>query len=702
MRSAGQRKILRSALLSGMLITALLFCAPRPVQAQQAGLEEVVAAAAQILYHNEGSYNSVNPNDNGAVSVGKLQWHGWRALALLQTITSANELQAQEMLGDTLYQEIIGTEDTAKWSTRKFTSKEASAVKNLLATEESKAAQDVLAVKDITDYIQQGQRLGMINEPALVYFADLANQGGSGAAGRVAASASRFTGSYELVTLNELHEAAICDSVMGAYQTRRFETYQYAAGLGWIYCSQADSYIPYDYVSARDYGSAWVQQSLNKCMNTSLAVTGTYDDMTKAAVTSFQTANHLAVDGYAGKDTIGALIKAVFKGTAIQNPGTSIPNPGTSTQNPGTSVQDPDTPVENPGSSIQNPGITITDPNTPSQNPGTTGSNTGTTGSNTGTAGPNAGTTGSNTGTTGSNPGTTGSNTGTAGQNPGTTGSNTGTAGQNPDTEKPQTPQLTKTILKTAKASYAVNDTHEGFMLEVTSSHQEEPLTYRSLESAVCTVDTQGMVKITGAGSTQIMVKQRETDTYEAAELSIPITVYSTDPASYPKPTGALYAEKNMKKPHVQWLQAALISLDGANITVNGSWTKTMTKIVTDFQKKCGIAADGIVGDQTQQMLKQMLAVKAKQPETTIQCSAKANTVSWKKYTKANRVYVYRKERGGDYKRLKTITNMKKTSFQDKTAKPGATYYYVVKYAIQQNKVLIKSPSSKGVTGIRK
>lgn len=223
MKNADQRKKRRSALLFGMLVTALLFCTPHPVRAQQAGLEAVVTAAAQILYHNEGSYNSVNPNDNGAVSVGKLQWHGWRALALLQTITAANEPQAQEMLGDTLYQEIAATTDTTKWSTRKFTTKESTAVKTLLATEESKAAQDVLAVKDITDYIQQGQRLGMINEPALVYFADLANQGGSGAAGRVAASASRFTGSYEMVTLNELHEAAICDSVMGAYQSRRLD-----------------------------------------------------------------------------------------------------------------------------------------------------------------------------------------------------------------------------------------------------------------------------------------------------------------------------------------------------------------------------------------------------------------------------------------------------------------------------------------------
>ncbi len=286
MRNNNQTKRWLPAAVFGVLVAVLLFPS-HTVQGAQAGIDAVVSAAAQILYHNEGSYDSVNANDNGAVSVGKLQWHGWRALSLLQTIVQANDVQAQELLTDALYQEIVSTKDTTKWSTRKFTTKEAAAVKKLLATQESKAAQDVLAVTDITDYINQGQRLGIVNEPALVYFADLANQGGAGASGRVAASASRFAGSYEAVTLNELHQAAVCDSVMGAYLNRRFDTYKYAAGLGWSYCASSDSYIPYDYVSARDYGAAWVQRALNTCMNAQLTVTNMYDDATKAAVTRY-------------------------------------------------------------------------------------------------------------------------------------------------------------------------------------------------------------------------------------------------------------------------------------------------------------------------------------------------------------------------------------------------------------------------------
>ena len=97
-----------------------------------------------------------------------------------------------------------------------------------------------------------------------------------------------------------------------------------------------------------------------------------------------------------------------------------------------------------------------------------------------------------------------------------------------------------------------------------------------------------------------------------------------------------------------------------------------------------------------------MLAVKEKKPEATIKCNASGNTLSWKKYTKADRVYIYRKEKGGAYQRIKTLTNMKKTSFQDQSAKKGATYYYVIRYALKQNKVLVKSPASKGVTGVRR
>ena len=47
---------------------------------------EIVLAAQKIIFGQEGNYGSVNANDNGAVSVGKVQWHAGRALDLLKKI----------------------------------------------------------------------------------------------------------------------------------------------------------------------------------------------------------------------------------------------------------------------------------------------------------------------------------------------------------------------------------------------------------------------------------------------------------------------------------------------------------------------------------------------------------------------------------------------------------------------------------------
>ena len=68
-------------------------------------INELAVTAASIIFDNEGSYGSVNKNDNGAVSVGKLQWHGGRAAALLKKIISA-EPDAESILGGALYGEI--------------------------------------------------------------------------------------------------------------------------------------------------------------------------------------------------------------------------------------------------------------------------------------------------------------------------------------------------------------------------------------------------------------------------------------------------------------------------------------------------------------------------------------------------------------------------------------------------------------------
>ena len=55
------------------------------VHTAAATLDEMTSTAISCIMSHEGSYGSVNRNDCGAVSIGKLQWHAGRALGLLQS-----------------------------------------------------------------------------------------------------------------------------------------------------------------------------------------------------------------------------------------------------------------------------------------------------------------------------------------------------------------------------------------------------------------------------------------------------------------------------------------------------------------------------------------------------------------------------------------------------------------------------------------
>lgn len=81
-----------------------------------------------------------------------------------------------------------------------------------------------LAEADVTAYVDHGIKLGIEDPKALVYFADLENQGGAGASKRVAAAAGT-------VTLSSIHAAALADRVMGRYSSRRNNVYNKANAL---------------------------------------------------------------------------------------------------------------------------------------------------------------------------------------------------------------------------------------------------------------------------------------------------------------------------------------------------------------------------------------------------------------------------------------------------------------------------------------
>ena len=138
--------------------------------------QDIAKRAVKIIVSNEGNYGSVNKNDNGAVSIGMMQWHGNRALSLLQMIGRGNVSLAEQYLGSPLWTEV---NSSTNWGNRIVNQVEAQQISNFISTPQGKAAQDELAVTDVLSYVNKGIKYGLSDEYALIYFCDGVNQYGT-------------------------------------------------------------------------------------------------------------------------------------------------------------------------------------------------------------------------------------------------------------------------------------------------------------------------------------------------------------------------------------------------------------------------------------------------------------------------------------------------------------------------------------------
>ena len=208
------------------------------IQASAVSVDEMTKVAVQIITRSEGTYGSINRNDNGAVSVGILQWHATRALQLMRSVASADTATAQSILGSTFYNEVM---TASGWNTRTFSVAEGTAAANLLTTSVGKSKQDALAYSDVQGYINSGKQYGLTNAGVLVYYAELYNRG-SGVAARIL-SAAKGSGSYADITLSKLHNTALTDrgNSSGYYTSRLNDAYNTVISLGWADASSTDN-----------------------------------------------------------------------------------------------------------------------------------------------------------------------------------------------------------------------------------------------------------------------------------------------------------------------------------------------------------------------------------------------------------------------------------------------------------------------------
>ena len=323
--------------VSGSYECTLLYTSVDSFTLDGVSSSEILEAAVAIIIENEssGSYTAVNKNDAGACSIGCLQWHGTRALNLLKSIISADASTSLSLLGSTLYNEIISSSD---WSSRTLSSSEATAIANLLGSTAGVAAQEALAASDVAEYINRGYSRGIRNAAALVYYADVENQCGSGGSYKCLTYAANIAGSEEDVTMNEFYIAAICygyrlypsdSSNRTIFIKRRASVYGTVSAYGWTYYRTGDQQMPYAYPWLDGYGVAWLQAALNTYLELELEVDGEYGSATTAAVKAFQEEASLTVDGQAGIQTIGALVYLLYYEMAVNGADTLFTVSGT-------------------------------------------------------------------------------------------------------------------------------------------------------------------------------------------------------------------------------------------------------------------------------------------------------------------------------------------------------------------------------------
>lgn len=220
------------AIVLSLLTFLTMFTAviARPMHASAVTDSEMVKVVVQLLNRSEGTYNSINRNDNGAVSVGILQWHATRALQLMRSVANEDTATAKKLLGNAFYNEVM---TASSWETRTFGPAEANAAGALLSTDIGKKKQDNLAASDVQGYINSGKKYGLSNAGVLVYYATLYNRG-SGVAARIV-NAAKGSGSYGSITLAKLHNTALTDrgNSSGYYTSRLNDAYNTVISLGW-------------------------------------------------------------------------------------------------------------------------------------------------------------------------------------------------------------------------------------------------------------------------------------------------------------------------------------------------------------------------------------------------------------------------------------------------------------------------------------
>lgn len=200
---------------------------------------DVLSLAMPIIVHNEvgidvnawpdgisdSNYKKVLGNDNGAWSIGLIQWNASRAYDLLLKISNndTNWKSAWSNTGYSLYQDLSANSSSARSKYGKgFTIAEGSdlynCIQNMLGSDNAKSTQRDYAGEDTQNNISSVQEKGVSNPMIIIFLVDIMNQYGANLPSTISNAASISSNGGDIKSQFD-EFVTYCKNNLGSYNT---------------------------------------------------------------------------------------------------------------------------------------------------------------------------------------------------------------------------------------------------------------------------------------------------------------------------------------------------------------------------------------------------------------------------------------------------------------------------------------------------
>jgi uncharacterized protein YjdB len=240
------------------------------------------------------------------------------------------------------------------------------------------------------------------------------------------------------------------------------------------------------------------------------------------------------------------------------------------------------------------------------------------------------------------------------------------------------------------------------YTLKATLSSSNKTVTYKSSSTSIATVSKTGVVKGVKPGTATIKVttssglKKTCKVTVNPTKPKVSVSGYSTSAIKlkWTKSKGATSYQIYRRVAGEETFQyIATVS----NATTYRD-SKLSIGVTYEYEVKAVAKSAGVSYTTTSATISQKTMPKQVTGLTATPASgSKTVTLSWKKVSGATGYIIYRKTKGGSYKRVKAITKASTLSYTDAGLKKNVVYYYKVRAYTKYNKATYKGLYSTSV-----